>query len=455
MEIVGGDWARIGQVGIVFVMTLARARAAALGEAARLAAGRPRQASVRASLRLSPGMAALHRHGRPPGRGPAPRSSERVVKALADIGGAPGGPAAALRRAIAGSPRRPLELDAARCPRRRGRGGAARAMSRAAASSLDFDAVRDGLAGRRRDARPGARLARRDRARLGRHPADPRRPAGRPRHPRTSAPSAAALDWEDFDLFRTAGIQAATYIAEARGQQALADAQRFDEFNRRFAFIMHDIKNLVSQLSLVAAQCRAPCRQSRIPRRHDRDAAKLGQQDERPARPPLAAARRARPSRRAPVEVAAAASTRSPRPGAASIRSRSSGDAGAGRAWPIRPASSRRSAISSRTRSRRAPPTSRSMLRCFESGGDVADRGDRPRPRHVGRLRPRPACSSPSSRPRNRASASAPIEARALIRAMGGRLDVESRRRRGHPLHPLPAARPRPRRPIIYERMRA
>ena len=60
------------------------------------------------------------------------------------------------------------------------------------------------------------------------------------------------LDWEDFDLFRTAGIQAASYIAEARGQQALADARRFDEFNRRFAFIMHDIKNLVSQLSLVA-----------------------------------------------------------------------------------------------------------------------------------------------------------------------------------------------------------
>ena len=59
------------------------------------------------------------------------------------------------------------------------------------------------------------------------------------------------LDWEDFDLFRTAGIQAASYIAEARSLQALADAQRFDEFNRRFAFILHDIKNLVSQLSLV------------------------------------------------------------------------------------------------------------------------------------------------------------------------------------------------------------
>jgi putative PEP-CTERM system histidine kinase len=60
------------------------------------------------------------------------------------------------------------------------------------------------------------------------------------------------LDWEDFDLFRTAGIQAATYLAEARTQEELANAQRFDEFNRRFAFILHDIKNLVSQLSLVA-----------------------------------------------------------------------------------------------------------------------------------------------------------------------------------------------------------
>jgi putative PEP-CTERM system histidine kinase len=59
------------------------------------------------------------------------------------------------------------------------------------------------------------------------------------------------LDWEDYDLFRTVGIQAASYLAEARTQDALADARRFDEFNRRFAFIIHDIKNLVSQLSLV------------------------------------------------------------------------------------------------------------------------------------------------------------------------------------------------------------
>jgi putative PEP-CTERM system histidine kinase len=61
-----------------------------------------------------------------------------------------------------------------------------------------------------------------------------------------------ALDWEDFDLLRTAGNQAASSLAEAFGQEALVNAQRFEEFNRRFAFILHDIKNLVSQLSLVA-----------------------------------------------------------------------------------------------------------------------------------------------------------------------------------------------------------
>jgi putative PEP-CTERM system histidine kinase len=60
------------------------------------------------------------------------------------------------------------------------------------------------------------------------------------------------LDWEDFDMLRAAGRQAATYISEAQGQQALDDARRFDEFNRRFAFIAHDIKNLVSQLSLLS-----------------------------------------------------------------------------------------------------------------------------------------------------------------------------------------------------------
>ena len=65
-------------------------------------------------------------------------------------------------------------------------------------------------------------------------------------------PLARKLDWEDFDLLRVVGQQLASYIAEHNGQVALLDASRFDEFNRRIAFVMHDIKNLASQLALLA-----------------------------------------------------------------------------------------------------------------------------------------------------------------------------------------------------------
>lgn len=60
------------------------------------------------------------------------------------------------------------------------------------------------------------------------------------------------LDWEDFDLLRVVGRQLASYLAEQASRDALGEAQKFDEFNRRIAFVMHDIKNLASQLSLLA-----------------------------------------------------------------------------------------------------------------------------------------------------------------------------------------------------------
>ena len=65
-------------------------------------------------------------------------------------------------------------------------------------------------------------------------------------------PEPRSLDWEDFDLLRVVGQQLASYLAEQSGQQALMEAARFDEFNRRIAFVMHDIKNLASQLTLLA-----------------------------------------------------------------------------------------------------------------------------------------------------------------------------------------------------------
>ena len=59
------------------------------------------------------------------------------------------------------------------------------------------------------------------------------------------------LDWEDFDLLGVVGQQLASYLSEQAGQEALSEATRFDEFNRRMAFVMHDIKNISSQMSLL------------------------------------------------------------------------------------------------------------------------------------------------------------------------------------------------------------
>lgn len=61
-----------------------------------------------------------------------------------------------------------------------------------------------------------------------------------------------ALDWEDFDLLKVAGRQAASHLAEARRAEALAESGRFEEFHRRFAFMMHDVKNLSSQMGVLA-----------------------------------------------------------------------------------------------------------------------------------------------------------------------------------------------------------
>ena len=63
---------------------------------------------------------------------------------------------------------------------------------------------------------------------------------------------ARPFDWEDFDLLRVIGQQLAAFLAENDSQEALAESSRFEDFHRRIAFVMHDIKNLASQLSLLA-----------------------------------------------------------------------------------------------------------------------------------------------------------------------------------------------------------
>jgi putative PEP-CTERM system histidine kinase len=61
-----------------------------------------------------------------------------------------------------------------------------------------------------------------------------------------------ALNWENLDLLKTAGLQAASYLVLNQAAEALAEARQFEGFNRLSAFVMHDLKNLIAQLSLVA-----------------------------------------------------------------------------------------------------------------------------------------------------------------------------------------------------------
>ncbi len=65
-----------------------------------------------------------------------------------------------------------------------------------------------------------------------------------------------ALDWEAFDLLRAAGRQGASYLAEERSTKGLRDAALLTEYSKRFAFVVHDIKNLASQLGLVVSNAR-------------------------------------------------------------------------------------------------------------------------------------------------------------------------------------------------------
>jgi GAF domain-containing protein len=59
------------------------------------------------------------------------------------------------------------------------------------------------------------------------------------------------LDWEDYELLQAIGRQAASYIAEEQSANALSDARQLQLFSRRFAFVAHDLKNIVGQLSLL------------------------------------------------------------------------------------------------------------------------------------------------------------------------------------------------------------
>ncbi|MBS0293399.1 MAG: PEP-CTERM system histidine kinase PrsK [Proteobacteria bacterium] len=59
------------------------------------------------------------------------------------------------------------------------------------------------------------------------------------------------VNWEVIDLLKTAGRQAASILAQMQATEALLESRKFEAFNRMSAFVVHDLKNIVAQLSLM------------------------------------------------------------------------------------------------------------------------------------------------------------------------------------------------------------
>jgi putative PEP-CTERM system histidine kinase len=63
--------------------------------------------------------------------------------------------------------------------------------------------------------------------------------------------SAFRLTFEEIDLLRTSGRQVAAHLAQYQSDRQLAEAKQFEAYNRLTAFVMHDLKNLIAQQSLM------------------------------------------------------------------------------------------------------------------------------------------------------------------------------------------------------------
>ena len=64
------------------------------------------------------------------------------------------------------------------------------------------------------------------------------------------------LTWEDLDLLKTLGSQVGGFLGQQESNQALAQARQFEAVNRLTAFLMHDLKNIAAQQSLIVQNAR-------------------------------------------------------------------------------------------------------------------------------------------------------------------------------------------------------
>ena len=59
------------------------------------------------------------------------------------------------------------------------------------------------------------------------------------------------LNWENYDLLRIVAQQACSYMEQTDAQEKLAESRQFDAVNKTSAFLVHDIKTIIAQLSLL------------------------------------------------------------------------------------------------------------------------------------------------------------------------------------------------------------
>ncbi len=61
------------------------------------------------------------------------------------------------------------------------------------------------------------------------------------------------LNWEDRDLLKVAGRQAGSHLAQYQASTELVEARQFEAFNRLSAYVIHDLKNILAQQSLIVS----------------------------------------------------------------------------------------------------------------------------------------------------------------------------------------------------------
>ena len=78
-------------------------------------------------------------------------------------------------------------------------------------------------------------------------------------------------------------MQLAVYLVNDETSQALLEANQMAEFNKRFAFLIHDMKNTIGQLDLLARNAERFSENPDVPQGHEHHPAQFGGKAERPA----------------------------------------------------------------------------------------------------------------------------------------------------------------------------